>query len=159
MRNNKAFTLIDLLVVVLIIGILAAIALPQYQKAVEKTRISTMFPVLKSIVEANEIYYMENNAYTGNVENLSVHLPANCAKIDGGGQLWSCGTDFVFDNSGEETILNYCPGNNATYDACHDSRDVIFLVRHQHTSLGEPGKWICAGNTAKGLALCSALGY
>ena len=73
--NNKAFTLVELLVVVLIIGILAAIAVPQYQLAVAKSRFSTIKGLVKSIVSAQEAYYLANGDYTINAEDLDISLP------------------------------------------------------------------------------------
>ena len=58
----KGFTLIELLVVVLIIGILASVALPQYTKAVEKSRQSEAWTVMKSINDAVKIYQMEKGS-------------------------------------------------------------------------------------------------
>ncbi|MCQ2410079.1 MAG: prepilin-type N-terminal cleavage/methylation domain-containing protein, partial [Elusimicrobiaceae bacterium] len=52
------FTLIELLVVVLIIGILTAVALPQYQRAVEKSKATQAWSVLKSVAQAKEAYYL-----------------------------------------------------------------------------------------------------
>lgn len=49
---KKGFTLLELLVVVLIAGILASIALPQYQKAVERSRASEAMTIAKAIVDA-----------------------------------------------------------------------------------------------------------
>lgn len=58
--NNKGFTLIELLVVVLIIGILSAIALPQYETAVEKARLTEGLINAKAILDATQRYLQAN---------------------------------------------------------------------------------------------------
>ena len=60
---KKAFTLIELLVVVLIIGILAAVALPQYQKSVEKARLTEALNNIKTIKNNFKLFLLENGGY------------------------------------------------------------------------------------------------
>ena len=74
-QNKGGFTLIELLVVVLIIGILSSIALPQYTKAVEKSRATEAMSYAAAWVTGQQIYLMSNGAFTTTVSNLDISLP------------------------------------------------------------------------------------
>lgn len=67
----RGFTLIELLVVVLIIGILASVAVPQYTKAVEKSRAAGVIQKVKSLQNAVDMYLLANDWPTVQFTNLS----------------------------------------------------------------------------------------
>ena len=73
-NKRRGFTLLELLVVVLIIGILASIALPQYQKAVMKSRYAALKANVTALYEAEEIYHLATGEYSSDFETLSVNL-------------------------------------------------------------------------------------
>ena len=75
-KNNKkkGFTLIELLVAVLIIGVLAAIALPSYMRSVERSRATGPMTNLGSIAKAQNRQRLATMHYTDNVGNLDISL-------------------------------------------------------------------------------------
>ena len=79
--KNAGFTLIELLVVVLIIGILAAVALPQYEQAVAKSRTMRVLPLLRSISDAENVYYMANGTYSLDFSELDISMPPGAKTV------------------------------------------------------------------------------
>ena len=79
------FTLIELLVVVLIIGILSAIALPQYHKAVAKSRISEGIIQARALLEAQNRYKMQTGEpWSNDLSALDIQLS----------DKWGCGVGY-----------------------------------------------------------------
>ena len=62
-RNEKGFTLVELMIVVVIIGILASIAIPKFSNLIGKTKASEAKQMLGQIVSLEKTYYFTNDAY------------------------------------------------------------------------------------------------
>ncbi len=76
MRSTKGFTLIELLIVVVIIGILAAIAIPKFANTKEKAYVAAMKSDLRNILTAQENYFSDWVTYTTSTTNLQLQVSA-----------------------------------------------------------------------------------
>jgi prepilin-type N-terminal cleavage/methylation domain-containing protein len=83
MFNRRGFTLIELLIVVVIIGILAAIAIPKFANTKEKAYIASMKSDLRNLVTAEEAYFADSVKYSTQV---------SCANPPTAGRVAFCTT-------------------------------------------------------------------
>ena len=94
MTGKKGFTLIELLIVVVIIGILAAIAIPKFANTKEKAYVASMKSDLRNMATAQESYFSTGNVYTTSLTAMnftpsqSVTLTVTDAKVNG----WAANT-------------------------------------------------------------------
>ena len=71
MFNRKGFTLIELLIVVVIIGILAAIAIPKFATTKDKAKLASIKTDLRNLMTAQEAYFSDYSTYAANVGALT----------------------------------------------------------------------------------------
>lgn len=133
------FTLIELLVVVLSIGILASVALPQYQRAVDKAQLASYFPAITSLLRAQELYYLANGEYAAKITDLDVDITSVCPSIGGAtgkNDLYNCKFGYKLANSASAygdafgmIHLALCPaGNNTSAGVDCGTRDRLMLA-------------------------------
>jgi type IV pilus assembly protein PilA len=100
MTNRKGFTLIELLIVVVIIGILAAIAIPKFANTKEKAVLASMKSDLRNIVTAQEGFFSDNQTYSTTLGAAQVNTAA-----PGG----ACAGTFAFQpSSGNAVVVGSC---------------------------------------------------
>ena len=121
--QTKGFTLIEMLVVVLIIGILAGIALPQYRVAVMKAKVATMLPLMRAWKDAYAMWKLQYGEYYegGNGEDgyptaadLGVNWPSD----------WECDYELETACHNDEWDCETNTGDNGDVDCRNDALSV-----------------------------------
>ena len=154
---KRGFTLIELLVVVLIIGILSAVALPQYTKAVHKARFTENLTRLKTFEQTLDLYLLENGGFPSSEVDLTELYPDIVAGLEKGDDK------YYYSKYGRYAL--YCDGGlsspcraDAFYEIDGEMIAELFLER----GVGEKRSPDCYYEEEIGKALCSpleSLGY
>ena len=142
---KRGFTLIELLVVVLIIGILASVALPEYKRAVEKSRLAEAVTLLGDVMEGEQVRYLETGNFTPNLRELLIEVPGlpagsdevssvdtsyyTISLVDGGARAKAerkgnaeAGPSLNFTIDSQGNISRYCNDNSSDIKLCSSLR-------------------------------------
>jgi len=153
---KKGFTIVELLAVVLIIGVLTAIAMPQYKKVGAQGRLASLKPMLDSLKSAEETYHYATGKYAYDIDLLDVKQGCTPFTFEGAADnsVIKCGQGFLVDiiagnpSSGSgETANNitafYCPNEIRKGDEinCVNKADFKYIVWLNHSDY--PGKTEC----------------
>lgn len=95
-RTRKGFTLIELLIVVVIIGILAAIAIPKFADTKKKAYVTAMKSDLKNLVSANEAVFSDKNSYA---DIVAVPVGSSGVKLSQTGSATGWSATATHDNA------------------------------------------------------------
>ena len=86
LKNQKGFTLVELMIVIVIVGILAAVAVPIYQSNIKKAKMSECDAALGTIRTSLRVYFAEHGTYPANASGTlatAAHLDINDNDLQG----------------------------------------------------------------------------
>ncbi|MDR1684534.1 MAG: pilin [Elusimicrobiota bacterium] len=165
MKNKTGFTLIELLAVVLIIGILAAIALPKYQNAIARAKVTEGLSLMKSIYTAQQIYKLNNGVYSQTFDALDIEFPPEMFgsyHIEGSRLIGKNVQIIIYDAANKYPTFTMVPygdrrcQSGSSFSPANNSCWLFTMY------LNEGGRLLCRNGTREPLVeskSCASLGY
>ncbi|HVX89198.1 MAG TPA: prepilin-type N-terminal cleavage/methylation domain-containing protein [Gemmatimonadales bacterium] len=123
--DRKGFTLIELLIVVVIIGVLAAIALPKFANTKEKAAVGTMKADLRNLASVQEAYFMDSSRYANAIATLQA-------------------APYTYRYSGQNTVtITAGTGNSWSATATNPAAGAITCSVSYNTGATDDGAPVC----------------
>lgn len=129
-RNEKGFTLVELMIVVVIIGILAAIAIPKFSNMIGKTKTAEASSVLGQIITLETTYFNTSNAY------VDFAAGANCPEI---GFTAPAGATVRFTYSFADSLARAMEVVNTNGDGAADDYLELSVTQNKTAGAGTAG--------------------
>ena len=82
--KNNGFTLLELIIVIVIVGILSIVSVNFYEYSVEKARLTEALSTLKTIADANTLYYLEHQVWVDDISQLHLQIEGEYKEIGSG---------------------------------------------------------------------------
>lgn len=82
MNDKRGFTLVELMITIVIVGVLASVAIPLYQANVKRAKGAEADATMGSIRTALRVYYAENGSYPTQASYVAVHTMSSTIDMD-----------------------------------------------------------------------------
>ena len=127
-KKRAGFTLVEIMIVVAIIALLAAIAVPGFLRARKRSQASKILNDLRMIDSAVDQYAIETGKKSG--DPIAVSDWTNYVKKDS--TLYATGQDIFGDDYGPQTVDSLPAAPNAAWNALSDVADTAFWSPYGH---------------------------
>jgi len=129
-RNEKGFTLVELMIVVVIIGILAAIAIPKFSNLIGKAKTTEAATALGNIINLEETYFNGHSAYFNFAQGV------NCPEI---GFNQPTGANVKFNYGFQDSIATAYEIVDTNGDGAADDTLMLSVTKNKTAGAGTTG--------------------
>ena len=103
-RNDSGFTLVEMMVVVVVIGVLAALAVVGYRKYIARARVSEATGMLAEFAAKEQLYFLDNGQY------MPAHKGAGDPSTEPGNEFWPIDINTTWDSARQSFPVHLSDG-------------------------------------------------